>query len=186
MNASRLSLLAPLLLATTAEAAPRHEVSAGLSTMFQMGTFRPSPNFMLVEVAGLRTVAEEGPLSALQFGGGLRVGWPSAQQQLPLEGFLRVQLGAKLGFWQPAGGLELGLTGFNQRLYTPVLPDNQLEPLEDETLGPAYGSFTMSPARFQVGRFQLSALQLHLGTGLKTPGSSVRVQLGLVSIGGWL
>lgn len=186
MNARRLLLLAPLLLASTAEATPRHEVSAGLSTMNQMGTFRPSPNFMLVEVVGLRTAAEEGPLSALQFGGGLRVGWPSAPQQIPLEAFLRVQLGAKLGFWRPAGGLELGLTGFNQRLYTPLLPDNRLEGLEDATLGPTYGSFIMSPARFQVGRFQLSALQLHLGTGLKAPGSSVRVQLGLVSLGGWL
>jgi hypothetical protein len=186
MNARSLLLLTPLLLATTAEAAPRHELSGGVSTMFQMGTFRPSPSFLLVEVAGLRTAAEEGPLSALQFGGGLRVGWPLIPETVPLEAFLRVQLGAKLGFWRPAGGLELGLTGLNWRGYNALLPDNRLEGLEDATLGPAYGSFIMSPARFQLGRFQVSALQLHVGTGLQALGSSVRVQLGLLSLGGSL
>lgn len=186
MNVRRLLLMAPVLLATTAGAAPRHELSAGVSTMFQLGTFRSSPDFMLVEVAGLRTAAEEGPWSAVQFGGGLRVGWPQAPEKLPLEGFLRVQLGAKLGVWRPAGGFELGLTGFNQRVAIRLLPDNRLEGLEDATLGPAYGSFVITPLRFQVGRFQASALQLHVGTGLRSPSASLRLQLGLLSLGGWL
>jgi len=185
-DSRNLVLLAPLLWATTAEATPRHELSGGVSAMLQQGTFRRSPSFMLVEVAGLRTAAEEGPWSALQLGGGLRVGWPLVPETVPLEAFLRVQLGAKLGFWRPAGGVELGLTGLNWRRTISVLPENRLEELEDATLGPAYGSFLMSPARFQVGRFQVSALQLHVGTGLQALGSSVRVQLGLLSLGGWL
>ena len=186
MNARNLLLLAPLLLATTAEAAPRHELSAGVSTLLQLGTFRTSPNVMMVELKGLRLMAEEGPWSAVQFGGGLRLGWPAAQGQLPLEAFLQAQLGAKLGSWRPAAGLELGLTGLNQRFYNLVYPDNRLEGYEDATLGPVYGAFTLSPVRFQLGRVQLSALQLNLGTGLGPRDTSVRVQLGLLSLGGWL
>ncbi|WP_375772562.1 hypothetical protein NR798_17280 [Archangium gephyra] len=186
MRTRNLLLAASLLLATAAPAAPRNELSAGVSTLIQLGTFRTSPNVMMVELKGLRLMAEEGPWSAVQLGGGLRLGWPAAQGQLPLEAFLQAQLGAKLGIWRPAAGLELGLTGLNQRFYNFVYPHNRLEGYEDATLGPAYGAFTLSPVRFQLGRVQLSALQLNLGTGLGPRDTSVRVQLGLLSLGGWL
>ncbi|REG28625.1 hypothetical protein ATI61_108158 [Archangium gephyra] len=179
-------LVAALLLATAAPAAPRNELSAGVATLLQLGTFRTSPNILLVELKGLRTAAGEGPWSAVQFGGGLRVGWPAAPGHLPLEAFLQAQLGAKLGVWRPAAGFELGLTGLNQRFYSLVYPDNRLEGYEDATLGPAYGAFTLSPMRFQLGRVQWSALQLNLGTGLGPRDASVRVQVGLLSLGGWL
>ncbi|AKJ02451.1 Hypothetical protein AA314_04077 [Archangium gephyra] len=179
-------MVAALLLATAAPAAPRNELSAGVATLLQLGTFRTSPNILLVELKGLRTAAGEGPWSAVQFGGGLRVGWPAAPGHLPLEAFLQAQLGAKLGVWRPAAGFELGLTGLNQRFYSLVYPDNRLEGYEDATLGPAYGAFTLSPMRFQLGRVQWSALQLNLGTGLGPRDASVRVQVGLLSLGGWL
>jgi hypothetical protein len=189
MKTHNLLAAAVLLLATGARAEPRNQVSAGLSLLMQMGTFRPAPDHMMVEVLGLRTAAEEGPLSALQFGGGLRTGWPwmpSPLSQVPLEGFLRVQLGTKLGIWRPTAGIELGLSGFNDRVYTPLFPDNRQEGFEDARIGPAYGSFTASPVRLQLGRFQVSTLQLNLGTSLHALGTSVRIQLGLLSLGGSL
>lgn len=175
-----------LLLAPGARAEPRNELSAGLSLLMQSGTFRPAPDRMLVELLGLRTLAEEGPWSAVQVGGGLRTGMPPAQGKLPLEAFVRVQLSTRIGFWRPAAGLELGLSGFNDRYYTAVFPDNRQEGYEDARLGPAYGAFTASPLRFQLGRFQLSALQVSLGTGLEALGSSARIQLGVLSLGGTL
>lgn len=186
MRTRNLLVAALLLLATGARAEPRNELSAGVSMLIQMGTFRAAPDRLMVEVLGLRTAAEEGPWSALQFGGGLRTGWPPAPDHVPLEGFLRVQLGAKLGIWRPAAGIELGLSGFNQRLFTRLFTDNRQEGYEDARLGPAYGSFTASPARFQIGRFQVSTLQLNLGTQLQAMGASARVQLGLLSFGGSL
>lgn len=175
-----------LLLTPGARAEPRNELSAGLSLLTQTGTFRPAPDRLLLELLGLRTVAEQGPWSAVQVGGGLRAGMPPAQGQLPLEAFLRVQVSTRMGSWRPAAGLELGLSGFNDRYYSDVFPDNEQEGYEDARLGPAYGAFTASPLRFQLGRFHLSALQLSLGTGLKALGSSARIQLGVLSLGGTL
>ena len=186
MRARHLSWALLPLLSTTALAAPRHELTAGVSTLNYMGTFRPSPGVILVEAAGLRTMAEEGPWSALQLGGGVRLGLSQIPPQLPLEAFVRMQLSAKLGIWRPAGGIELGLSGFNQRFNSPAFPYNRLEGFEDATLGPAYGAFTLSPLRFQVSRFHLSALQVSTGTSLGALGSNVRVQVGLLSLGGWL
>lgn len=186
MRTRNLLVAALLLLATGARAEPRNELSAGLSMLVQLGTFRTAPDHMMLEVLGLRTAAEEGPLSALQFGGGLRTGWPLAGSPLPLEGFLRVQLGTKMGIWRPTAGLELGLSGFNQRIYSPLFTDNRQEGYEDARLGPAYASFTASPVRFQLGRFQLSTLSLNLGTSLHALGTSARIQLGLLSVGGSL
>lgn len=173
-----------LVFATSARAEPRNELSAGVSLLVQLGTFRTAPDQLLLEVAGLRTLAGEGPWSALQLGGGLRTGIPGSP--VPLEAFVRAQLGTRLGLWRPAAGVELGLSGFNQRYYTPLFTDNRQEGYEDARLGPAYGSFSASPFRFQLGRFQVSALQLGLGTSLHALGSSVRIQVGLLSVGGSL
>ncbi|MGZ3459370.1 MAG: hypothetical protein ACXU86_12805 [Archangium sp.] len=182
-----LPLAAALALAPPALAEPRNELSVGLSSLSQQSFFRTASGFTLVEAAWMRTAAEQGPWRGLQYGGGVRTGWPMAWTHVPLEAFVRVQLSARLGLWEPAIGPEVGVTGFNSLKPTEsTWPQGQVRQYEDQRFGPAYVAFGASPLRFRLGRFGVSALQFRVGTPLPQPGSTLRVQLGLVSVGGWL
>ncbi|QRN94794.1 hypothetical protein JRI60_37625 [Archangium violaceum] len=179
-----LLLAAALLVALPARAGSRNELSLGLSVLEHVSYARSSNPFLLMEAAFLRTAAEEGGLSAVQFGGGLRTGsGPATKTPLPLEVFVHAQVGARFGVWAPTAGPELGFSGFTQLVDTVLMRGRQHE-YEDSRLGPVYFAFGASPLRFQLGRFTLSALQLRVGTSFPAPGASVRVQLGLVSVGG--
>lgn len=181
------ALAAALALAPAARAEPRNELSVGLSSLSQQSFFRTASGFTLVEAAWMRTAAEQGPWRALQYGGGVRTGWPMEWTHVPLEAFVRVQLSARLGLWEPAIGPEVGVTGFNSLKPTEsAWPQGQVRQYEDDRFGSAYVAFGASPLRLRLGRFSLSALQLRVGTQLPRPGSALRVQLGLLSLGGWL
>ncbi len=190
MSGVRLALLllvTTLTLATEALAEPRNELSVGLSNLSQQSFLRSASGFTLVEATLMRTAAEQGPWRGLQYGGGVRTGWPMEWAHIPLEAFVRVQLSARLGIWEPAAGPEVGLTGFNKlNPKESAWPQGQVREYEDRRFGPAYVAFGASPLRLRLGRFSLSALQLRVGTYLPQAGSTLRVQLGLVSVGGWL
>ncbi|MET0402913.1 MAG: hypothetical protein ABW123_10940 [Cystobacter sp.] len=186
------SVLLPLatslaLTALPASAESRNELSVGLSTLSQQSFFRSASGFTLVEASWMRTAAEQGRWRDFQFGGGVRTGWPMAWAHVPLELFVRAQLSAPLGPWEPAIGPELGVSGFNSLKPTEsTWPQGEVRRFEDSRFGPAYLAFHASPLRFHLGRFTVSALQLGLGTPLLRPGSTLRVQLGWLSVGGWL
>jgi hypothetical protein len=182
-----LPLAAALALASPAWAEPRNELSVELSSLSQQSFFRTASGFTLVEAAWMRTAAEEGRWRALQYGGGVRMGWPMAWAHVPLEAFVRVQLSARLGLWEPTIGPEVGVSGFNSLKPTETTwPQGPVRQYEDARFGPAYVAFGASPLRLRLGRFGVSALQLRVGTPLSQPGATLRVQLGLVSVGGWL
>ncbi|HZH15331.1 MAG TPA: hypothetical protein VE057_13350, partial [Archangium sp.] len=50
-------------------------------------------------------------------------------------------------------------------------------------LGPAYVAVHAAPLRFAFRRFTVSALELQWGTTLNRPGSTLRLQFGLVHLG---
>ena len=182
-----LPLAAALALPSSSRAEPRNELSLGLSSLSQQSFFRSASGFTLVEAAWMRTATEQGTWRGLQYGGGLRTGWPMAWAHVPLELFVRAQFSARLGPWEPAAGPELGVSGFNSlNPSESTWPQGEVRRLEDSRFGPAYLAFGASPLRFRVGRFGLSALQVRVGTPLPRPGSTLRVQLGLLSVGGWL
>jgi hypothetical protein len=109
---------------------------------------------------------------------------PGGDAHLPLEGYSRVQLVAPLGAWRPALGPELGISGFT-RLMRPPYADDLFDDRE-KRLSPFYVAVSAAPLRFQSGRFTLSAAEFQVGTSLLQPGGALRLQLGLLHLGGTL
>lgn len=173
------------LLAAPAWAAQpaRHELSLGATALSYLSYWRSTPGFMVLEVAYHQRLKQEGPWSALRLGGGLRMGMPTPNAHFPMEGFLQAQLATRLGPWEAVVGPELGLSGYAKLNTNGVLPLEELKDLENQRFGPLYVGIGAAPLRFHVGPMLLSALELQLGTSLAAPGSSVRMQLGLVRLG---
>jgi hypothetical protein len=176
-------LPAAMLLATPALAqSANHQLSLGVGSLSYNSFRRPSAGFTVLEAAYHRPVGQETPWRSLRIGGGLRTGLPAAASHLPLEGFVQVQLTAKVGVWEVAVGPELGLSGFGKLVDLP-LPADELFAMEDERLGPAYAAFHAAPLRFHFNRFSVSALELSLGTSLSSPGAALRLHFGLLRLG---
>lgn len=172
-----------MLLATPALALPgADQLSLGVGSLSYSSFRRPSASYTLLEATYHRRVGSEAPWRSVRIGGGLRTGQPAAESHLPLEGFIQVQLVARLGFWEAAVGPELGLSGFAKLIAIP-LPADELFAMEDSRLGPLYAAFGAAPLRFRFGWLSLSALELHVGTALSSPGTAIRVQLGLLRVG---
>jgi|SRR6218665_162535 len=185
MGSRNLSCVALLLLATTAQAQPArlHELSLGATSFSFISYLRSSAGFSAVEAAYHRRVSSEGPWRALRLGGGLRTGIPASATHIPMEGFLQIQLSARIGPWEAVVGPELGLSGFSKLETQTLVPMQQLKDLEDERFGPVYVAFAAAPVRLHFGRVVVSALELNLGTNASSFGSAVRAQLGLLRLG---
>ncbi|WP_257461861.1 hypothetical protein [Archangium lipolyticum] len=170
-------LLAAALLPGAAAAAG-HEVSLGSTAVILSngGTYNVrSPRFGF-------EAAYSKELGSWRLGGGVR--WfPAGLGSVPAEVFARVLLGPRLGTWRPAVGPELGLSG----LPVMVTPRNgyadDLTRHQSGQIGPAYVALHAAPLRFVFQRFTASALELQWGTPLSQPGSTLRLQLGLVHLG---
>lgn len=173
-----------LLAAPAAWAQPaRHELSLGATALSYVSYTRSTPGFLVLEAAYHQRLKQEGPWSALRLGGGLRMGMPTPSAHFPMEGFVQAQLAARLGVWEAVVGPELGLSGYARLGTNSVLPLEEVKRLEDQRFGPLYVGIGAAPLRFHVGPVLLSALELQLGTSLASPGSSVRMQFGLVRMG---
>jgi len=81
-------------------------------------------------------------------------------------------------------GPELGVSGF-AHVRVRVIPAEGEDPQEEALISPVYLALGVSPLRLHFGRFVVSALEVNLGTAFFRS-TSVRVQLGLLSIGGVL
>jgi hypothetical protein len=170
-------LLAAALLPGAAAAAG-HDVSLGATAVI----LTSGSNF---NVAAPRLGLEAAYAQALgswRLGGGVR--WaPSGRGSFPVELFARALFGPQLGAWRPAVGPELGLSGLPV-IVPPAggLPED-LSRRHAERLGPAYVAVHAAPLRFAFQRFTASALELQWGTSLNQPGSTLRLQLGLLHLG---
>jgi hypothetical protein len=162
-------LLAASLLPSLAAAAG-HEVSLGATavTLTNGGVYNVSSPRLGLEAAYSRE------LGSWRLGGGVR--WaPSGQGNLPVELYARALLSTQAGFWRPAVGPELGLSGLPI-----IIPPAGGFP---DDLSPAYVALHAVPLRFSFRRFTVSALELQWGTTLNRPGSTLRLQLGLLHLG---
>ncbi|MGZ3461002.1 MAG: hypothetical protein ACXU86_21145 [Archangium sp.] len=170
-------LLAAALLPGAAAAAG-HELSLGLTavTLTNGGVYNVTTPRLGLEAA----YAYE--LGSWRLGGGMR--WaPAGRGALPLELFARALLTPHLGVWRPAVGPELGLSGLPIILPPQGGFPDDLSRQQAAQLGPAYVAVHAAPLRFAFQRFTLSALELQWGTSLNRPGSTLRLQLGLVHLG---
>ena len=189
-----LRLLSPLLAAAVllgagsavAHGPKRNELSLGAGGFVYASFRRPSATFLVAELAYHRRMADSGPLKALLLGGGLRTGTPAASANFPLEGFVQAQFTAGHGVWDAAVGPEVGLSGFARLVPLTLPPRHELEQLEDQRMGPVYVAMSVAPLRFRLGSFLLSAAELHVGTAAPHFGSALRVQVGLIRVGGVL
>lgn len=169
-------LLAAALLPGAAAAG--HDVSLGVTavTLTNGGVYNVTTPRLGLDAA----YAYE--LGDWRLGGGVR--WaPSGRGDLPVEVYARALLSTHLGRWRPAVGPELGVSGL------PVIlppaggfPDDH-SVQQASRLGPAYVAVHAAPLRFAFRHFTLSALELQWGTTLNRPGSTLRLQLGLVHLG---
>jgi len=159
-------------------AASGHEVSLGSTALVLTngGAYNVTAPRVALEAAWS---LEAG---AWRVGAGVR--WaPAGQGSFPLELYARGLLSTRVGRWQPAVGPELGLSGLPvirppRGGFPEDLPERQAA-----QLGPAYVALHAVPLRFAFGRFTASALELQWGTSLNRPGSTLRLQLGLLHLG---
>lgn len=99
------------------------------------------------------------------------------------DGFVRLLAAPEIGRWQPFVGFELGIT--NRAHF------KQGENLLQETRAAMEGDIShfyvaghSAPLSFKLWEhWRLSVLELHLGTHLGNTGRTVRVQVGIISIG---
>lgn len=182
-------LFASAVMAQTAE--PSRPISQGVSVGFTnvrtLAWYRPTWPTNALEATYLRAAGTEGFRSNLHFGGGLRFAvpfpTPPVGASFPLEVFVRTELRAQLGIWEPAGGLELGTN-----LMPPPWPYNRLPTAHEqfekdaEMHGPAYLAIHAAPLRFRVGRFVLGGPELQFGPTGPLMGTVVRLQVGLARL----
>ncbi len=142
-----------------------------------------TPPQLVLDVALHHRLEVGGRPDLLLLGAGVRVA-PGGDNALPLEGYGRVLLVAPLGAWRPAIGPELGVSGLTRLMRPPYADD--LHDQREERLSPFYVALSAAPLRFQRGRFTLSAAEFQVGTALLQPGGTLRLQLGLLHLGGTL
>jgi hypothetical protein len=168
----------------------RHGASLGVQALSTWGATGTSPTFLTLELATWHSVSSAHTPAALLLGGGLRVAFPSARapDAVPLEGFVRAQLASPAwgGVWEPAMGVELGLSGLSRlqrQFYLDPRFPTPLRELEQARVSPLYAAFVASPLRLRLPWLRLSVLELLWGTPLGQPGAAARLQLGLLSVG---
>lgn len=171
-----------MLLASAASARPvPQQVSVGLGGLRYYSIFRYSELVATLEASYQRAAADEGFWRSVWLGGGLRFAAPTGSTYFPLEGFARAELRARMGAWEPAAGLELGVSRI------PRLARNLVVPLEvisreDLRLGPLYAVVHMAPLRFHVGSLVVGGPELQVGAVGPPFGGTSRLQVGLLHV----
>jgi hypothetical protein len=169
-------LLAALL--PGAAVASTQEVSLGTTAVLLTngGSYNVTAPRLALEAAWSREAG------SWRLGAGVR--WaPAGRGAFPVELYARALLSTHLGPWRPAVGPELGLSGLPVILPPAGGFPEDLSERQSAQLGSAYVALHAVPLRFAFGRFTASALELQWGTSLNRPGSTLRLQLGLLHLG---
>ena len=106
----------------------------------------------------------------------------AAEPSFALEASLRLDLVAPTPRWRPATGLELGMS---TRSTSEVLEEQRPPGSYFADLGtpdPLWLDFTVTPARFAFGDYELSAARIGVGVSLLHPGQAGRWRAELVSV----
>jgi hypothetical protein len=175
------ALLLIALLATSSAASAQDEgarstpieLASGASALLVLGPLSGKTSMALDVIA-------TGPIvRAWWWSGGARLGLGP----LGPEVFARVLARPRVRAWEPALGLELGLSARGDDDSGGALIAES-RAVSREGLSPFYLAVHAAPLRFHLSeRFRLSLLELDLGTHLEPLGRFVRAQLGFVSLG---
>jgi hypothetical protein len=154
-----------------------HQVSLGATTSSTVGFFRSTLQRYAVDAT--YTYAWAG----WRWSGGLRWAFPQGRATVPLEVYGRAQLAARVGWWAPAVGPELGVSGLSVLDQGSINIPPDYRDAESGLFGPVYVAIHAAPLRFELPRFTVSALELQTGTSLPPLGPTLRWQLGLLHVG---
>lgn len=158
-------------------------VSIGISDFRHLGMQRPSEEVMNLEAAYLRALGTSGLRRHLYVGGGLRFALPTGKTTFPLEAFARTELRARLGWWEPGMGFELGYSRVAlpwQRVRLPFA--TEWFGNDDALTGPFYAAIHAAPLRFHFGRFVVGGPEVQWGPAGPPFGSVQRLQIGLARV----
>jgi hypothetical protein len=148
------------------------EPSAGLSVLATQHVFSYALEPAVEVGAGWRV------REAWVVGAGVRLGLGPV---LP-EGYLHLSAAPALERWLPRVGLELGLSA-RTRFTEGDQILRETRQAAEESAGVTYVAVRAEPLAFRWSRWRISVLELQLGTFFPDPGRTLRVQLGLVTVG---
>jgi hypothetical protein len=102
------------------------------------------------------------------------------------EVYARLIASVEIGSWQPAAGIEIGVTRRARFDEGKKLLRETRAALEDD-ISPFFVAVHTAPVSFKAwDRWRLSFLELQFGTHLSHFGRTLRAQVGLVSVGATL
>jgi hypothetical protein len=178
-------VLPALWMMTLLTAAPTpHEVTGGVAQLGYVGFYHGTGTRNALELGYRFRPARGDGLLPVAFGGGARLSTPREGEAFPAELFAQASVQGELGLWAPMVGVELGYSGLNGLDYRRrgELPPG-IHAIEQARASAPFLGFNISPARFSLGRWRLSALELQLGTTLLPPGAINRSQLVFLRVG---
>jgi hypothetical protein len=188
VHPSRWLVAGACLFASAAMAEPgesvAHGVSVGVSSFQQLGLWRNAESAMTLDAAYHRALGTQGPGRHLFLGGGLRYALPSASTTFPLEVYARAELRTRVGFWEPAGGFELGFSRVSLPRQAVRLPMGvELYEQNDAlTSGPLYLAIHAAPLRFRFGRVIVGGPEVQWGPAGPPFRTAQRLHLGLARV----
>lgn len=161
-----------LVLAAACALPPGVEGNAGASLLFKQHVASYALEPALEVGAGYRV------REAWLLGAGARLGLAKAAP----EAYVRFSAAPVLDRWVPSAGLEVGLSARTRfPRGNPLLRETRRAMEED--VGPFYVAARAEPLSFRWDRWRCSALELHVGTHLPHAGRTLRLQLGLLTVG---
>jgi len=168
-----------------------HEISGGVATSFFADNHDQTPTAWALDVAYHYRPQKPGFWQSLRLTGGLRLGGAknevTSNEEAVFDVYWRGEMIANIGAWTPTLGPELGVTTLGRRFMWLQAPfPDDLTRLHETKLSPLYLAFVATPLRFCFSRFTVSALELSLGAPVNGIGTVVRLQLGILHLGGTL
>ena len=133
---------------------PEHRFTLGVAQIGYSSFFRSASDPWVGE-ASWGWLVRPDVLSA-EVGGGLRFTARREGVDVPLEAFVRARFEAELfGYWRPAAGPELGVSGLARFSPRADLLPSDLDVQEARRLSPFYAGIDVAPLRFRFGRVQV-------------------------------
>ncbi len=168
--------LALPLMAVGGPALDGMEVSTGFSMLIYQHVASFQPSFAIES-------ALKAPIAGTCFWqAGVRLGFSPARP----EAFMRFLVHPEYGTWQPVVGLEAGITQ-RARFDAGENLMSEIRRATEKDISPLYVAIHAAPLSLRIRKnWHIRLLDFQFGTHVSHPGRTLRLQVGLLSIGGAL
>ena len=149
------------------------EISSGFSGMLYQSVYS------FQESIALETALRGQAIGLWDWQVGARLGF---KPTLP-EGFVRLLAVPEIGAWRPSVGIELGLTNRSHFDEGETLLRETRKAMEHD-ISHIYIAGHSTPVSFLLwNRWRISVMELNIGTHVGDTGRTMRVQIGILSVG---